>query len=82
MDEYIRTRTMLRDSDSDYEEDTLENEDNLSEDERLLGLFEGKNLPNYKITWRLFEKGREYNARINLEETVKVNENFFIGRVA
>lgn len=80
MDEYIRTRTMLRDSDSDYEEDTLENEDNLSEDERLLGLFEGKNLPNYKITWRLFEKGREYNVRLNLEETVKVNENFFIGK--
>lgn len=80
MDEYMNTRTMLRDSNSDYEEDTFENDEELSEDERLLGLFEGHSLPNYKITWRLFEKGREYNTKQNIEETVKVNENFFIGK--
>lgn len=30
--------------------------------------------------WALFEKGRGFNARMDLEETVRVNENFFIGK--
>lgn len=30
--------------------------------------------------WKLYEKGVEFNAGINLDETVRVNENFFIGK--
>lgn len=30
--------------------------------------------------WKLYEKGVEFNNGINLDETVRVNENFFIGK--
>lgn len=30
--------------------------------------------------WKLYEKGVDFNASINLDETVRVNENFFIGK--
>lgn len=30
--------------------------------------------------WKLYQKGVEFNAGINLDETVRVNENFFIGK--
>lgn len=29
--------------------------------------------------WKLYTKGVEFNSAINLDETVRVNENFFIG---
>ena len=31
-------------------------------------------------TWSLYEKGRKFNSAIDLDETVRVNENFFIGK--
>lgn len=88
MAEYIRTleqdRTRrLSDEEykNEYEDDEgFEEEEILSEDEMLTGLFEGHRMPNHKIAWRLYRKGLDFNAQINLEETVRVNENFFIGK--
>ena len=51
-----------------------------SEDEALLGLFKGRSKPNYKIAWEMYSKGLAFNTQINLEETVRVNENFFVGK--
>ena len=33
-----------------------------------------------ELATKLFDKGRAFNAQIDLESTVKVNENFFIGK--
>lgn len=30
--------------------------------------------------WKQFSKGLEFNQRIDLADTVRVNENFFIGK--
>lgn len=54
--------------------------EDLDEDQLLLGLFKGRTRPDYRIAWEFYEKGREFNANIDLEETVRVNENFFIGK--
>lgn len=51
-----------------------------TEDERLLGLFKGRTKPTYRICWEMYRKGLGFNQQINLEETVRVNENFFIGK--
>lgn len=63
----------------DDEPETQEDED-LTEDEELLGLFKGHKMPDYKIAWEMYQKGLAFNTQINLEETVNVNENFFIGK--
>ena len=55
------------------DEDDLEEE--YSEDEALVGLFKGKSRPDYKIAWEMYNKGLAFNVQINLDETVKVNEN-------
>ncbi len=34
---------------------------------------------NTKV-WKQFSKGLEFNRKIDLADTVKVNENFFIGK--
>lgn len=36
--------------------------------------------PTADMVWKLYEKGLKYNGSINLDETVRVNENFFIGK--
>lgn len=72
MDEY-RTKSKAEDED-------LLDDDNLSEDEQLIGLFRGRKLPNYRIAWEMYQKGLGFNQQINLDETVRVNENFFIGK--
>lgn len=54
--------------------------DGISEDEELLGLFKGQDKPTYKITWAMYQKSLSFNQQINLDETVKVNENFFVGK--
>lgn len=72
MDEY-RTKSKTEDED-------LLDDDNLSEDEKLIGLFRGRKLPNYRIAWEMYQKGLGFNQQINLDETVRVNENFFIGK--
>ena len=55
-------------------------EEEYSEDEALLGLFKGKSRPDYRTAWEMYNKGLAFNVQINLDETVKVNENFVIGR--
>lgn len=37
-------------------------------------------LPDCGTAWKLYERGLDFNAGINLEDTVRVNENFFIGK--
>lgn len=48
----------------------------------LLGdnLEEGRDPLSYQNVWKLYQRGLDFNASINLEETVQVNENFFIGK--
>ncbi len=53
-----------------------------TEDERLIGLFKGRKHPNPRITWEMYQKGLGFNNQINLDDTVRVNENFFIGKAA
>lgn len=43
------------------------------------GAVERKKVDVDKI-WREYERGREYNERVGLYETVKNNENFYIGK--
>lgn len=38
------------------------------------------NLPLNREVWKQFQKGLDFNNRIDLNETVENNENFFIGR--
>lgn len=45
-----------------------------------LGIFNGKNKPDFTTAWSFYQKGLQFNNSINLDETVKSNENFFIGR--
>ena len=40
---------------------------------------EGK-MPDHKMVWKRYEKCLDFNSAINLNETVRVNENFFIGK--
>ena len=37
-------------------------------------------IPENERIWKEYEKGLDFNAKIGLDETVKMNENFFIGR--
>ena len=60
------------------EDDILEDE--YSEDAALVGLFKGKSRPDYRTAWEMYQKGLSFNVQINLDETVKVNENFFVGK--
>ena len=62
------------------EEDYEEPEEDLSEDEQLLSLFKGYRMPNPRIVFEMYQKGLGFNTQINLDETVQVNENFFIGK--
>ena len=48
--------------------------------EQKLGLFNGEDKPDVKTAWAFYEKGLQFNNAINLEETVRVNENMFIGK--
>lgn len=45
-----------------------------------LGLFHGEDKPTPIIAWKFFEKGKDYNNSLNLENTVRVNELFYIGK--
>ena len=44
-----------------------------------LGLFKGEDKPTVEVVWEFYEKGRQFNDAINLDETVRANENFYIG---
>ena len=45
-----------------------------------LGLFSGKSQPDVQSAWNCYEMGLMFNQQINLEETVRSNRNFFIGK--
>lgn len=45
-----------------------------------LGLFNGEDMPSVETAWEFYEKGLQFNNAIDLEETVRANENFFIGK--
>lgn len=47
---------------------------------KALFLFGESDKPNYTSAWATYERGRDFNTQINLESTVKVNENFYIGK--
>lgn len=82
MDELILSSPILRMQRTAFmDEDEIEEEE-YSEDEALVGLFKGKRMPDYRIAWEMYSKGLAFNVQINLDETVNVNENFFVGRVA
>ena len=48
--------------------------------EDKLGLFRGEDEPDVDVVWDFYEEGIDWNASINLDETVKANENFFVGK--
>ena len=60
--------------------DNEDTEEEYSEDEALVGLFKGKRMPDYRTAWEMYNKGLAFNVQINLDETVMVNENMFIGK--
>lgn len=45
-----------------------------------LGLFRGKEKPDRETAWSLYQEALDFNQSVNLDETVKVNENFYIGK--
>lgn len=45
-----------------------------------LGLFGEKKYPDPHIAWSFYEKALQFNNQINLDATVKVNENMYIGK--
>lgn len=46
----------------------------------LLGSGPEENVLSPGYIWKLYKKGLDFNASINLDETVRVNENFFVGK--
>ncbi len=45
-----------------------------------LFLFGDSDTPKPHTAWTAYENGRAYNNQLNLDETVKVNENFYVGK--
>lgn len=46
----------------------------------IKGLFNGKDMPDEKIGFALYDKALKFNSSIQLNETVNANENFYIGK--
>lgn len=46
----------------------------------IKGIFNGKDMPDNKSGWSLYQKALKFNSAINLNDTVKVNENFYVGK--
>ena len=46
----------------------------------LLGAGSEEDVLSPGYIWKLYKKGLDFNASINLDETVRVNENFFVGK--
>ena len=44
-----------------------------------LGLFDGKYDPDPETCWNMYERGVSFKNSLNLFDTVRVNENFYIG---
>lgn len=45
-----------------------------------LGLFHGKDNPTPVVAWEFYEKGLLFNRQINLDDTIRSNRNFYIGK--
>ena len=45
-----------------------------------LGLFGGRDRPDAASAWKLYEDSERFNSAIDLYDTVRVNENFYIGK--
>lgn len=45
-----------------------------------LGLFAGKDKPSVEWGWKYYEESKKYNQGIDLYDTVKANENFYVGK--
>ena len=45
-----------------------------------LGLFKGEDKPTRKCVWDFYERGRRYNDQLDIDETVRCNENFFVSK--
>ena len=41
---------------------------------------DGGRPPDNESVWKLYARGLDYNAAVGLNETVRTNENFFVGR--
>ena len=48
--------------------------------DEIKGMFDGKALPDEKGGYKLYQKALQFNTSIRLNETVNVNENFYIGK--
>jgi hypothetical protein len=48
--------------------------------ENELGLFAGKDMPDVKSAWDYYEKGLQFNRAINLDDTIKANRLFYVGK--
>lgn len=46
----------------------------------LLGVGPEEDVLSPGYIWKLYKKGLDFNASISLDETVRVNENFFVGK--
>ena len=45
-----------------------------------LGLFKGEDKPSVECAWSFYDEALAFNNAINLDDTVKANENFFVGK--
>ena len=45
-----------------------------------LGLFAGKDTPGIESAWQCYDRGLLFNNQINLDDTIKSNRNFYIGK--
>ena len=43
-------------------------------------LFGESDKPDVKIAWDLYQVGLEFNENFKLDETVKANEDFYVGK--
>ena len=48
--------------------------------DEIKGLFKGRDTPDPKTGWEMYDKALSFNASIRLNDTVNVNENFYIGK--
>lgn len=46
----------------------------------FLFLFGDSDTPKFSTAWVAYQRGLDFNNQINLENTVKANENMYIGK--
>lgn len=52
----------------------------MSDRDILLGLFGESDTPDVNSAWNAYRRGLDFNEQIKLDDTVKANENFYIGK--